>query len=370
MRVLSLFVVLLFAALVSAGSVKELTPDNFDEVVGKDTGVFVEFFAPWCGHCKSLAPEYEVAAAAFSRLGDRAVVASVDADQHRSLGQRFGVTGFPTLKWFPAGSLTPEAYSGGRTAADIVNFINEKAGTNARVVVPPTAVVDLDSSNFDSIVMDETKDVLVEFYAPWCGHCKQLAPQYEKVAQSFEGEQSVVVAKVDADKHRELGQRFDIKGFPTIKFFPKNNKAGEDYNSGRSPSDFVQFLNERSGTERTVGGGFSATAGRIAALDTLASEFVGAVQSGAAKDQLDSLLESANALVKEQAAQPNAEFAKFYALAMKNIAAGKSDYAVKEVARLERLVQGSSLTAKARGAMYKRINIVNQFISNNSEKDL
>lgn len=69
-----------------------------------------------------------------------------------------------TLKWFPAGSLTPETYSGGRTAADIVAFVNEKAGTNARIAVKPTHVVELTSSDFDKIVMDSSKDVLVEFY--------------------------------------------------------------------------------------------------------------------------------------------------------------------------------------------------------------
>lgn len=213
----------------ASSNVMALTPDTFDAIVGHGQGVFVEFFAPWCGHCKSLAPEYEIAGTAFKNLGSQVVIASVDADKHRELGQRFEVKGFPTLKWFPAGSLTPEAYSGGRTAADIVAFVNEKAGTNARVVAPKSAVVDLDSSNFDKIAMDPTKDVLVEFYAPWCGHCKSLAPVYEKVAESMAGEEDVVVAKVDADKHRELGSRFDVKGFPTIKFFRKVSAANKTH---------------------------------------------------------------------------------------------------------------------------------------------
>lgn len=61
------------------------------------------------------------------------LVAKVDADAEKALGSRFGVSGFPTLKWFPKGSLTPEDYNGGRTAADIVSFINSKAGTNKKV---------------------------------------------------------------------------------------------------------------------------------------------------------------------------------------------------------------------------------------------
>lgn len=211
----------------SGENVKILDETNFDSVVGQSQGVFVEFFAPWCGHCKSLAPEYEIAATAFTKLTDKAIIASVDADAHRALGTRFGVTGFPTLKWFPAGSLEPEAYSGGRTAADIIAFVNGKVGTSAKVAAAKTFVVDLDPTNFESIVMDATKDVLVEFYAPWCGHCKTLAPQYEKAATSFAGESAIVIAKVDADKHKELGSKYGVTGFPTLKFFPKVSGRGD-----------------------------------------------------------------------------------------------------------------------------------------------
>lgn len=56
------------------------------------------FVYSWCGHCKSLAPEYEIAAAAFSKFANRAVIASVDADAHRELGTRFEVKGFPSVE--------------------------------------------------------------------------------------------------------------------------------------------------------------------------------------------------------------------------------------------------------------------------------
>lgn len=123
-----------------------------------------------CGHCKSLAPEYEIAATAFSKLQNRAIIASVDADAHKSLGGRFEVKGFPTLKWFPAGSLEPEAYSGGRTAKDIVEFVNGKAGTNARISAAKEHTVVLTPENFDKIVLDSNKDVLVEF-CTWMRRC-------------------------------------------------------------------------------------------------------------------------------------------------------------------------------------------------------
>jgi len=190
-------------------------------------------------------------ATSFSKFKD-VVIAKVDADAHKELGSRFDVHGFPTLKWFPKGSSTPEDYNGGRAAEDIINFINEKAGTNARVKKAPSAVVDLTDANFDSIVLNSKKDVLAEFYAPWCGHCKKLIPDYEKLASAFAGEQNVVVAKLDADNYKDLASKYGVSGFPTLLWFGKNNKENpERYEKGRDVQSFVDFINEKAGTKRT-----------------------------------------------------------------------------------------------------------------------
>jgi hypothetical protein len=68
-----------------------------------------------------------------------------------------------------------------------------------------------------------------------------------------------VIANVDADdkKNADLARKYDISGYPTLKFFPADNKDGEDYNGGRSEANFVDFLNERCGTQRAVGGGLN-----------------------------------------------------------------------------------------------------------------
>lgn len=75
------------------------------------------------------------------------------------------------------------------------------------------------STNFDQVALDKSKNVLVEFYAPWCGHCKQLAPIYDQLAEKFLDDESVVIAKIDSTVN-EL-EHTKISSFPTIKLYKK-----------------------------------------------------------------------------------------------------------------------------------------------------
>jgi len=345
-------VALTFAAYDETSDVLNLDPSNFDQYVGGDKPAFVEFYAPWCGHCKNLIPEYEKLATAFK--SQNAIIAAVDADMHRDLGSKFGVTGFPTLKYFPAGSQTPEAYSGGRTAKDIASFINGKAGTNGRIKEAPTAVTVLTDATFDSVVNDPNKNVLVEFYAPWCGHCKKLAPDYEKVAKIFSSEPDIVIANLDATENRAPAEKFGVSGYPTLKWFPKDNKAGVAYEGGRGVEDFVKYINENAGTERTANGGFLETAGRIPELDELVTRFMQNPSERAA------ILEEAQKKVPS-ITHKNADLAKFYLVGMKRVIEKGADYGSTEAARLERMIASGSIAPEKQGEFYKRVNIAKAF---------
>ncbi|KAF9920074.1 protein disulfide-isomerase precursor [Linnemannia zychae] len=105
------------------------------------------------------------------------------------------------------------------------------------------------ASTYEEIVENnKDKDVLIEFYAPWCGHCKNLAPIYEELGKLYEGS-NIVIAKLDATAN-DLPSTvpFGIQGFPTIKFRKAGAAVDEyiDYNGNRSKEDFVQFLNENA----------------------------------------------------------------------------------------------------------------------------
>jgi protein disulfide isomerase family A protein 3 len=74
------------------------------------------------------------------------------------------------------------------------------------------------AKNFDQVVNDPTKDVLIEFYAPWCGHCKSLAPKYEDLAKKLENEDGIVIAKMDATAN-DVPSQYSVQGYILLIFF-------------------------------------------------------------------------------------------------------------------------------------------------------
>uniref|UniRef100_F6WYW5 Protein disulfide-isomerase n=1 Tax=Ciona intestinalis TaxID=7719 RepID=F6WYW5_CIOIN len=99
---------------------------------------------------------------------------------------------------------------------------------------------------FDEIVMDESKDVLIEFYAPWCGHCKSLEPKWNELGEKMKDNNDIVIAKIDATANDSPSQ-FQVSGFPTIYFAPKGNKQNPvKYQGGREVADFSKYLKENA----------------------------------------------------------------------------------------------------------------------------
>lgn len=96
------------------------------------------------------------------------------------------------------------------------------------------------SSNFDSVALNPEKDVLVEFYAPWCGHCKQLVPIYDKLGEHFKDDENVVIAKMDATAN-EL-EHTKVTSFPTIKLYAKGDNKIIEYNGPRTLEGLTKFV--------------------------------------------------------------------------------------------------------------------------------
>jgi len=102
--------------------------------------------------------------------------------------------------------------------------------------------------NFADVALDVEKDVFVEFYAPWCGHCKKLAPIWEELAEKFEDNDKIVIAKLDATGNEV--ENVKIRGFPTLKLFKAGDNTVVDYSGGRTLEDFVKFLSPKEETEK------------------------------------------------------------------------------------------------------------------------
>eukprot|EP01034_Spumella_vulgaris_P021665 gene21665-27706_t len=106
----------------------------------------------------------------------------------------------------------------------------------------PSSVVTLTDSNFKEVVTDSAADVLVEFYAPWCGHCKQLAPEFKRAASAFSEDSGVTLAAMDATAHT-VPKTFDVQGYPTLYFVPADKtKKPQPYEGGRDEESIVAFL--------------------------------------------------------------------------------------------------------------------------------
>uniref|UniRef100_I3J5R9 Protein disulfide-isomerase n=1 Tax=Oreochromis niloticus TaxID=8128 RepID=I3J5R9_ORENI len=94
--------------------------------------------------------------------------------------------------------------------------------------------------NFDSVALDPTKNVFVEFYAPWCGHCKELAPIWDELGEKYADHDDIIIAKLDATANEV--ESLDIKSFPTLKYFPAGDKEVIEYTGQRDLETFSKFL--------------------------------------------------------------------------------------------------------------------------------
>lgn len=103
-------------------------------------------------------------------------------------------------------------------------------------------VVALTNKGFDAH-LQANKHTLVEFYAPWCGHCKKLTPEYEKAATELKGK--VSLAKVDATEEKELASKYNVKGFPTLVWFEDAKEV--EYDGGRTSDTIVEWVRSMTG---------------------------------------------------------------------------------------------------------------------------
>lgn len=115
---------------------------------------------------------------------------------------------------------------------------------SCRTTLPaPSSPIDAASASvFDALVAQSPLPVVVDFWAPWCGPCRMMAPEVEKVAQRTAGQ--ALVVKVDTDAVPDLGERFGIRSIPTVAVFRSGREVARE--AGARPAADIQALLARS----------------------------------------------------------------------------------------------------------------------------
>jgi len=163
--------------------------------------------------------------------GDAPVVAARDAAGLKyKMEDEFSVDNLKAfLTKMQAGELEPYLKS---------EAVPDNSGVNVKVAV---------AKNFEELVTKSEKDVLVEFYAPWCGHCKKLTPVYEEVGDAL-ADEDVEIVKMDATAN-DVPPQFNVRGFPTLFWLPKDTKVPKSYEGGREKDDFIKYIAEHATNE-------------------------------------------------------------------------------------------------------------------------
>ena len=229
------------------------TTEEFYKTIRKEKKpMLVMFYAPWCGHCTRMKPEF---ASAATQLKGKAVLAGMNVDNQNGYQVRadFNITGFPTVLYFEKGEKLYD-YWGERTEAGILNWMSDpqppKEEPSSKVEKEESSwkdeeseVVHLTDDKFDEFI-SSNPSVLVMFYAPWCGHCKALKPHYNEAASVLKEEGiEGVLAAVDATSETKLGSKYEVSGYPTLKYF-QNGELMYDYGFARTKEAIIDFLKD------------------------------------------------------------------------------------------------------------------------------
>lgn len=123
---------------IDSGKVLELDESNFDAAISSFDYILVDFYAPWCGHCKRLAPQLDKAASILADLKKPISIAKIDADKYKRVGSKYGIDGYPTLKIFMHG--VPTEYYGPRKADLLVRFLKKFVAADVAILNSDSAI--------------------------------------------------------------------------------------------------------------------------------------------------------------------------------------------------------------------------------------
>jgi thioredoxin 2 len=121
------------------------------------------------------------------------------------------------------------------------------ARCKTEIPAPPSPIDIHNSADFDRLVASASVPVIVDYWAPWCGPCRMVAPELQKVAARQAGK--ALVVKVNTDELSDLGQRFGIRSIPTMAVFAGGKEVART-SGARPAADIEAFLEQSVATPR------------------------------------------------------------------------------------------------------------------------
>ena len=261
------------------GHVFVLTDDNYESTLKDNQFVMVKFFAPWCGHCKAFAPEYEKAAEEAKNQGKPYILAELDATVHKNAAEKEGIEGFPTIKLFING--VPINYDGERTADAVLAFLNKKTGPASTLLESESDIENLKNSNgkycifsgaesLDDYVNVAMSNEKYSFFHADAALVKKVFPEAEEgnVVLLKEYDEKVVIYKEKINPE-EFGEFLKIHELPIVTevndsliqaVFSQNGRIGiflyrdpENEESKAIEEEFGKFASEIRSSKYGVG---------------------------------------------------------------------------------------------------------------------
>ncbi|KAI0368478.1 thioredoxin-domain-containing protein [Pilatotrama ljubarskyi] len=247
-----------------------LNPDNFESTIS-DGVWFIEHFSPYCGHCRRFAPTWKQLVEETEKKADPGIhLAQVNCAVNGDLCNKNGVTGYPQMNLYRNGQFV-ETYTQSRefdlltayldahaepsnppapaaTAApepQIVekDLLAEELVRSKQDVNPTGTVLSLDEKTFKQNV--DKGGLFVKFFAPWCGHCKKLAPIWTQLGSAMQ--HKLAIAEVNCEEHGALCKQEGILGYPMLVYYGGKGAGKTEYTGGRKLEQLKAFADKVSG---------------------------------------------------------------------------------------------------------------------------
>jgi len=228
-----------------AEEVVHLGDDTFDDFITDNDAVLVMFYAPWCGHCKRMKPAYAETALKLKTDGVPGVLASFDGTVHRAVTTQFGVTGYPTIKFFKGGKFKMD-YERERTAKELYNFVQTEAEPpivetdDVKWSTIPSNVIHLNEHTFTSWLAAK-QHAMVMLYVPWCPHCKAAMPEFDMAADAMITRKEYYYAAIECLVTGSICDDQDVENYPTYYYYSYGKKISQ-YTGDRNNHGFMTFF--------------------------------------------------------------------------------------------------------------------------------